>query len=76
MHWNGWHMGGMWIFWLVLLVTVVWLVVYLARAATGRGPAAPMQGGRESPEEILKKRYARGEIDRAEYEKKLEDLRR
>lgn len=45
MHWNGWHMGGMWIFWLVLLVAVVWLVAW-------------------------------GEIDRAEYEKKLEDLRR
>jgi len=31
---------------------------------------------REMPEEILKKRFACGEIDREEYERRLQDLRR
>ena len=30
----------------------------------------------ESPEEILKRRYARGEISREEYERMLEEVRR
>jgi uncharacterized membrane protein len=32
--------------------------------------------GRESPESLLKKRYARGEISREEYIDRLQDLRR
>ena len=30
----------------------------------------------ETPEQILKRRYARGEIEREEYQRRLEDLRR
>ena len=32
--------------------------------------------GDEIPEQILKGRYARGDIDRDEYQRRLEDLRR
>ena len=66
------HMGWMWLWWLLglgLLVLVVWAI---ARAAGGQ--AAPRQD--ESPETILKRRYARGEIDRDEYERRLSDLRK
>lgn len=68
---NG-HMGWMWLWWLfglALLVLVVWAI---ARAAGGSG------SGRdgESPEAILKRRYARGELDEQEYERRLNNLRK
>jgi len=66
------HMGWMWLWWiggLVALLLVVWVV---ARAAGTAGPAR----SEESPETVLKRRYARGEIDRDEYERRLNDLRR
>lgn len=70
MHWDGWwHMGWMWGFWILVFVA---LILGLQRALSGRG-----EGGAEgSPERLLKARYARGEIDQSEYQRRLEDLRR
>lgn len=72
------HMGvglggwGVWLFWLVLIALAVVLLVRLlmpARGGTvGRSP--------DSPVDILKRRYARGEIRKEEYERKLADLTR
>ncbi len=67
----GWHMGWMMI-WpvlgLVILVGVIWMLVSLTtRRPTPTG---------ESPEDILKRRYARGEIDPEEFRRRLEDLRK
>jgi putative membrane protein len=60
MGWGAWlFMGG---FWVLLLVLIVWLVVRLL--PTGSRPA---QSGGESPEEILDRRFARGEIDEHAY---------
>lgn len=67
--WGMGSMAGMGLWALVLLVAGVVLVVWLARSG---GPAA----GDELPERIVKRRYARGEIDREEYLRRLEDLRR
>jgi putative membrane protein len=64
-----WHMGWMWIFWIVLIVVIVLVV---QAAVSSRGSAFSS----ESAEEILKRRYARGEIGKEEYERKLEDLRK
>lgn len=66
------HMGWMWFAWplgIVLLIVLVWA---LARAAA---PPAP-PGGEESAEAILKRRYARGEIDDQEYQRRLRELRK
>lgn len=63
-------MGLMWLWWLVVAVVVVVAVWAIARSVVRGG------SGRESPEELLKRRYASGEIDRAEYERALQDLRR
>jgi putative membrane protein len=72
---GGWYgmgigMGWMWIFWAVVLVAFVTVIV-LALNVTRRSP-----GGRESPEDILRRRYAQGELDQEEYQKRLHDLRR
>lgn len=67
----GGHMGWMGLWWLVglaLLVVIVWAV---ARAAT-----PPSATDHQSPEAILKSRYARGELDQQEYERRLADLRK
>lgn len=66
----GWHLAGMFIFWIVLVLVIILLVRWLG--VPGRGPSGP----HESAEEILKKRYARGEIDKEEFDRRLSDLRR
>ena len=68
----GFGMGGfpMLIVWLAIIVAVVLLV----RWAAGRGSAATPGGERALA--ILEARYARGEIDREEYQQKRQDLMR
>lgn len=66
-YFGGWWMGGMMIVWVVLLIGGVWLVMWLAR----RGSVT----GSDSPEDILRQRYARGEIDRPTFERMMDDLR-
>lgn len=61
-----WAMSWMWIL-IIIAALVFWWVV---------GPSMRAGRSRESPEEILKRRYVSGEIDKAEYERKLMDLRR
>lgn len=67
--------GGWWIMgiiWLVVIGLIVWFVVYLAR---GSGTTTTSStGGDVKALDILKTRYARGEIDKKEYEEKLQDL--
>ena len=69
---NGFMFGGglMWIFWILLIVLAVILTVALAQRRTGTG-----SGARERTAlDILKERYARGEIDRDEFEQIRRDL--
>jgi len=54
--------------WLAVLILLVWIVARAAGGASGRTD--------ETPEQILKRRYARGEIERDEYERRLSDLRK
>jgi len=61
---------GMLLFWALLIVGVIVLLRWLA---TGPGRRAPPSGG-ASALEILAQRYARGEIDREEFEQKRRDL--
>lgn len=68
MGWMGFWMAFSWLFGLAMLTLFVWFV---ARAAAG--PSARIE---ETPEQILKRRYARGELNREEYEARLTDLRK
>lgn len=67
---NHWMFGGfMWGFWILFLVALFFLI----RWAVQQGKASE-QKREGNPMEILKKRYARGEIDKEEFEQKKKDL--
>ena len=70
--WGGWVML---ILTLIFVVAVIVGVIFLARGlgAGGQSPASGLGSG-ESPRDILKRRYAAGEIEREEYQQKLKDL--
>ena len=72
-HWNdGWHMmGGMGVWWILILIVVglvAWFIVTQSRRRD--------YPTNETPEQVVKRRYANGEISREEYERILEDLRK
>lgn len=73
MHWYpdmmGWGGGiGMIIFWIILIVVIVLLV----KSFTSRSSERIER--RESPMDILNRRYASGEIEKEEYAEKKKDL--
>lgn len=55
------------LFWILVLAGIGWLIWYLIQKAGARA---------STPEEVLRERYARGEIDRPTYEGMLDDLRK
>ncbi|GAA1017524.1 hypothetical protein GCM10009556_064540 [Acrocarpospora pleiomorpha] len=66
-----WWMLMMSVIWLVLIGVIVWAAVRLAQGWGGkdRGQEPP-----ETPEDILARRFARGEIDETAYEAARERL--
>ena len=71
---GGWFgMIFMVVFWVLIIVGLVFLVKWLFHAT--RGGKFDFHGGSSSRAlDILKERYARGEIDKAEFESKKRDL--
>jgi putative membrane protein len=78
--WTGW-----WIFPMVMPLFMVILVVFVIYAVFGRGGARPPWGrdsngssshpqGPETAIEILRKRYAKGELTREQFEQMKKDL--
>lgn len=60
---GGWWVGGMWFFPLLFWVLVIAGAVFIVRWLRERG-----QEQKESSLDILKRRYASGEIDRDTFE--------
>jgi putative membrane protein len=67
-----WWMGFWMVLWWGVGVGVLVLFVWAVTRATGGQPGRT----EDTPEQILKRRYARGEIDREDYERRLTDLRK
>lgn len=70
---GGMFFGGafMWLFWILLIVVVVFLI----RLVVGRRGDTTADDG-ESPIQILERRFARGEIDEAEFKRRRAELER
>ena len=71
-----WGSGILWVvmittFWLLVLLGLALAVRWLWRAGSGMGTVRPQE---DSALEILKKRYARGEVGKEEFEAKRRDL--
>ena len=64
----GYGGGFMWLFWILLILAIVWAV----KAFTGNSDRGSKRD--KTALEILRERYARGEIDQAEFEQKRKDL--
>jgi len=69
---NGWF-GGilMIVFWILILVGLIFLIKWLVQS-TSRDKTTGSSGNRAL--EILKERYAKGEINKEEFESKKKDL--
>lgn len=57
---------GMLLFWLLIIVGVIWLISALS--PRGSSPAGSNAAPSESPLDILKRRYAKGEINKEQFE--------
>lgn len=77
MHWGGdfgMGFGGSWIFMMLFWVLVILGVVYLVKILlSGASPGGKRS---ESAQEVLKKRFAKGEISKEEFEEAMEILKR
>jgi len=74
--WNGNHMRGGWwwamgIGWLLFLALVTTAVVLVVRSSSGRKTDV-----RGAAEDVLAERFARGEIDEDEYDRRRDALSR
>jgi putative membrane protein len=63
--------GFMWIFWIILFIAIIWAV----KAAMDSGNSGNSNSSNsESPMEVLRKRYANGEIDEEEFNRRRKEL--
>jgi len=70
-HW-GWMSGGfMILFWIAAIIAFVFFIRWLIQQGGRPGGAGHQQ---ETALDILKNRYARGEIDKNEFDQKKKDL--
>jgi putative membrane protein len=75
-----WHDSGWAWVWMTVMMVAFWAFVVVAVAWVARSLRNPAEGGRSagplarSPQDILAERYARGEIDSEEYQRRLDDI--
>jgi putative membrane protein len=69
-HMMGYGYGGGFM-WLIVLVLVGVVIYFLLQVSKSKGSAGSII---ETPLDILKKRYAKGEIDKEEFDRRKKDL--
>lgn len=74
----GWGFGFSWIFMLLFLSLIIWAIFALVRGVSGHGCCGHNHGENKQEEktilDILKERYAKGEINKEEFGSKKKDL--
>jgi putative membrane protein len=83
---NGWHMMDRWgmggfggffmvVFWVIVIIGAVYLIRLLMQNTQNKSdPSDRGRSGSPQPIDILKERYAKGEIDKKEFEEKKRAL--
>jgi len=72
---NGMFGGGMWfgwIFWIVMIAIIVWAVTLFTNKSRSENSNNFVE--KETPLSILKKRYAKGEITKEQFDEMKKDL--
>jgi putative membrane protein len=65
--WGYWGWGWwFWVFWVAIFFVVIWLIAMAGGSSRNVAPE----------EQILRERYARGEITKEEFDRRIRDLRR
>jgi putative membrane protein len=76
--WTGWGWGwggGMWLGPLFMIALLVLLIAAIVALVRWMGGGSGDSGGRvRTARDILDERYARGEIDREEYQRRRDDI--
>jgi putative membrane protein len=71
--WLGFGLG--WIIMIIFWALIIWLIIFLVRKISGHGGCScANHKHKDSTLEILKERYAKGDIDKQEFEEKRKTL--
>lgn len=70
-HGMGYGYGGMWLMWLLIICIIILAAYLLIRETKKKDMGTPQL---ETPLEILKKRYASGDISKEQFEEMRRDL--
>jgi putative membrane protein len=75
-----WHDSGWTWLWMTVMMVAFWAFIAVAIVVFVRALGSAQNGGwsaqapARSPQDILAERYARGEIDSEEYQRRLHDI--
>ncbi len=75
MHWgnDGWGMGLGWVYMIVFWAAIFFTIVFFVKLVERKSGSEVLH---ETPLDVIKRRLARGEITREEFERMKDDLRK